>query len=173
MAAHRIAKTDQKVAPGIYRSHQSVYGPSNHVLYGDRAVRIVKHTLPILVELLDLPKNMDVRLASIKGRVRGWWIESENLAIIDYMATARQILEALCHELVHAEQYKQGRLSDDLIDGKWVALWFGAPVRKDYVDRPYEIEAFGRQVELADSVIDKLEEKHPGIWEMLAKVRLH
>lgn len=171
MAAHRIAKTDRRIAPGIYRSQQSVTGYPGHIPYGDRAERIVKHALPILKEMLDLPSNLEVRLASIKGRVRGWWINGEKLAIVDYMATGRQVLESLCHELVHAEQYKQGRLDDVLVDGKWVALWFGTPVDKAYAERPFEIEAFGRQVELADSVIDKLEEKHPGIWELITKVK--
>ncbi len=171
MAAHRIAKTDRRVAPGVYRSMQSVTGYPSHIPYGDRAVRIVKHALPILKELLDVPSNMDVRLASIKGRVRGWWIEGEKLAVIDYMATARQILEALCHEMVHAEQYKQGRLSDAMVDGKLVALWFGTPVHKAYSERPFEIEAFGRQTELADQVIDALEAKAPGIWEIITKVK--
>ncbi len=155
MASHYIAQTDIRVAKGIWRSMQSKYNKA-HVIYGERAVQVVKCALPILEKQLDLPPDLNIRIASVKGRVRGWYVSKQELAIVDYMLRGRQVLETLCHELVHAEQYHQGRLKTEWIDRDFQDVWMGSAVKASYTQRPWEIEAWARQVELADLVVDQL-----------------
>lgn len=159
MAAHYIASTDINVGGGIYRSMQSKYN-KRHKVYADVAIDIIKKALPILKKELDLPEKLNIRVASIKGRISGWYVNGSNLAIIDYVRfSKRGILETLCHELVHAEQYKQGRLASKYDNGSYVQTWNGKPVHESYRNRPHEIEARERQVKLADKVVEVLGSK--------------
>lgn len=156
MAAHYIASSDINIGDRFYRSMQSKYN-KQHKARADVTVAIIRKALPILKKELDLPEKLTIRVASIKGRINGWYISSNNLAIIDYMRMSkRMILETLCHELVHAEQYKQGRLTVQHINGSLVQVWNGKPVHKSYRSRPHEIEAYKRQVILADKVVEVL-----------------
>lgn len=153
--AKRICSTDVRVTKHIYRSWQSV-NLEKHRPYADRALSIVRTALPILQQHLDLPKELKVRLASIAGKVAGIYINPSKLVMVDYMFSGRTFLEFLCHELVHAEQYNRSRLEDrQERDGGWVSLWDGYPVKAAYLNRPWEIDAYERQSELADYVIRK------------------
>ena len=157
MAAHYIASSDIKVAKNIYRSMQSKYN-KKHLPYGERAVNLVIKALPILQKELDLPKDLQIRIASVKGRIKGWYASGKELAIVDYINNGRGVLETLCHELVHAEQYKQGRLRTEFVKAEYVDFWMDSPVKAAYQARPWELEAFQRQVGLADRVIKQLGE---------------
>jgi len=148
-----------KSLPGVFRSRMSVYpgvAKAAHKSRGDNAVKIVAVALPILKEVLDLPPGLKIRLASLKGRWHGRYNSIQKTAVVDYINTKRSILEMLCHELVHAEQHHQKRLENRRVAGKWVSYWNGEAVRAAYMDRPYEQEAYARQVELADLVINRV-----------------
>ena len=76
-------------------------------------------------------------------------------------------LEVLAHELVHAEQYMQGRLKKSWMKKKgWVHQWNGhvntnrGSTYQAYRNQPWEIEAWSRQAELAEKVCQILEEKY-------------
>lgn len=146
-----------KKQPGVYRSRMSVYPAAankHHKQYGDVAEKIVAVALPVLKEKLDLPPGLKIRLASMKGQWNGRYNAAAKTAVIDYIGSKKTILEMLCHELVHAEQYHQGRLENRRVAGKWVSYWNGQKVRAAYRERPYEKEAYDRQVYLADVVIN-------------------
>lgn len=148
-----------KQLPGVYRSRMSVYpGTANkrHKAYGDTAVKIVALALPILKQKLDLPSGLKIRLASMKGQWGGRYNSASKTALIDYIGLKRTVLEMLCHELVHAEQYHQGRLEARRVAGKWVSYWNGQQIRAAYRERPHEKEAYERQVQLADMVINTI-----------------
>jgi hypothetical protein len=58
------------------------------------------------------------------------------------------IYEILAHEMVHLKQYVTGELVD-IVD--WVTMWQGELYRdtpEDYLNTPWEKEAFGRQKQL-------------------------
>ena len=146
-----------KKQPGVYRSRMSVYPAATnkiHKHYGDVAEKIVALALPILKQKLDLPPGLKIRLASMKGRWSGRYSAVAKTAVIDYCVSKKTVLEMLCHELVHAEQFHQGRLENRRVAGKWVSYWNGQKVRAAYRERPYEKEAYDRQVLLADMVIN-------------------
>ena len=58
------------------------------------------------------------------------------------------LITALFHEMVHVKQYAQGELYESVKQGKhrWQGKWL--PKDPEYWDRPWEIEAHGREVGL-------------------------
>jgi hypothetical protein len=76
-------------------------------------------------------------------------------------------LEVLAHELVHAEQYMQGRLKKSWMKKKgWVHQWNGnvntnrGSTYQAYRNQPWEMEAWSRQADLAEKVCQILEKKY-------------
>lgn len=155
--------TDKLVAPGIYRSLSSIY---NAKLVDQAAVVqfVVQKAMPCLRQLLNLPKNVVVRVGPIKARgINGRYINGSNLAEIDCRLMWDKALVTLCHEMVHAEQYHTGRLSSAYVRSKgFVHTWNGSldynkgTTYKAYREQPWEVEAFDRQNELADKVNEML-----------------
>lgn len=154
--------SDRSVAPGITMSLSAIYNKRMN-----RQAKIVKlvvqQALPCLHKLLDIPKNVAVRIAPIKARgTHGRYINGENLCEIDCRLSWDQALEVLCHEMVHAEQYHTGRLGHTVDRRGPVHMWNGSieynrgSTYKTYRQQPWEIEAFSRQKELADKVNEML-----------------
>lgn len=124
---------------------------------GQQNARIASIAYNSLKTKLDLPENIWIRLAGIKSgritRMTGRYWSSHSIAEVDYRQSPRSFLEILCHELIHADQYKTGRLSWKKEGKKFVNCWNGEPVIIDYRNQPWEIEAYERQVILADELI--------------------
>jgi hypothetical protein len=60
-------------------------------------------------------------------------------------------IEVLCHEVIHMEQYSSG----DLVYDNNFIIWKGDKMElnsKEYMDRPWEKDAFDRQSQLIKSV---------------------
>jgi hypothetical protein len=77
------------------------------------------------------------------------------VVVIDNRLKLSHALEVLAHELVHAEQYHQGRMD---WNGGW-NYWMGTrwstnqgTTYNAYRELPWEKEAWGRQEELAKEV---------------------
>ena len=149
----KFCNSDIVVNSKISRSMQSFYN-KDHRAKADRVIKLVKKALPVLSKLLDVPSDVSVRVASIKSKFYvGYYYNIRNLVVLDYKRDLRTTLEILCHELVHAEQYKTGRLSRV---GRQ-QLWLGSAIsRTKYMNLPWEQEAYGRQKELADLVIEQV-----------------
>lgn len=60
--------------------------------------------------------------------------------------TLRKLLETVCHEMVHVKQYARGELYESERQDKhrWQGKWVDWD-KIDYWDRPWEIEANGRE----------------------------
>lgn len=60
----------------------------------------------------------------------------------------RRFLETIAHEMVHVKQFARGELYESTRQGKhrWQGYWIDRD--PDYWDRPWEIEAHGREVGL-------------------------
>jgi hypothetical protein len=60
----------------------------------------------------------------------------------------RTMLETVCHEMVHVKQYARGELYESERQSKhrWQGKWIDRD--PDYWDRPWEIEAHGREIGL-------------------------
>lgn len=157
-----IKTSDKFVYRGIYMSIQA------HRNYNDEAKElafIVKNSLPLFRKFLDFPKDILVRIGTKRGSIRGSYSSKHktvflNISKFDY----EEAMTTLAHELVHAEQYKQGRLKNKLTGRGYINLWNGEQIKNkgmtynSYKKQPWEAEAFARQDGLAKKVTELLEE---------------
>ena len=87
----------------------------------------------------------------------------------------REKMIVLMHELVHMKQHIAGELEfGGIIIGKdglkcKTTTWMGAEFDEegtDYFDRPWEIEAFGRQLGLFIRWVEAIDEGHHKKWQV-------
>ena len=107
--------------------------------------------------LLVLPDDVTIRIAHTKKATNhGAFYSKEKVVVVDPRFAYKTMMQTICHELVHAEQYYEGRLAWDYDKG--VQMWNDAPVYnkgttyKRYREMPWEVEAFSRQEKLAEQV---------------------
>jgi hypothetical protein len=123
---------------------------------------LVKRVMPLARTLLDLPSNLLIELKPTR-KPNAYYSHNNLKVVIDTRkcSTPVSVMRALMHELVHAEQFKHGRLK---ITTKTM-LWEDRPVVMEtknyekYRAQPWEQEAFRREKELCDRLADMLEEK--------------
>lgn len=146
--------TDKLVAKNVMMSLSAIYNPRLKKQAAEVAV-VVKKALPVLRTLLDLPKDLVVRVAPIKAKsTNGRYWNVTKTCEIDCRLSWDRALEVLCHEMVHAEQYHTGRLAQV---GS-VHRWNGSidhnkgSTYNAYRSMPWEQEAWARQAELAQKV---------------------
>ena len=145
--------SDIKLSDGIAVSY---YAYHNHRAKVEPLVSMVKKAVPEYRKLLNFGK-VTIRIAPLKGIVRGRYWDSTSVVEIDSRLDPAIAIETLAHELVHAEQYHTGRLEQRKVNGKWMRSWQGEMIKMSksyeaYRALPWEAEAFGRQVELASAV---------------------
>lgn len=134
--------------------------------YRDKALDVavvVNRSIDAFRKYLDFPKDIEVRIAPLKGKINGRYCSAKVLEL-DCRLPWDKALEVLAHELVHAEQYKQGRLENVYTRGRgWTHRWNGeknlnkGSTYRAYRNQPWEQEAWGRQAELAEKVCTDLE----------------
>ncbi len=124
---------------------------------------VVNRSIDQFRKYLDFPENIMVRIAPIKGQTNGRY-NDRGLVELDCRLSWSKALEVFAHELVHAEQYKQGRLKKEYVSGMgWTHRWHGSrsynrgSTYRAYRNQPWEQEAWSRQAELAEKVCQDLE----------------
>lgn len=159
-------KTDKHIGGGIYLSAASLLNKK----YRNKALTVatvVNHTIDEFRKHLEFPQDVIVRIAPVKGTVNGRYYSTSKMVELDCRLPWDKALEVLAHELVHAEQYFQGRLKKEYIRGKgWAHSWNdnlsknrGSTYRA-YRNQPWEQEAWARQGELAEKVHQALEKQY-------------
>jgi hypothetical protein len=96
--------------------------------------------------------------------IAGLYDSDEEMAVIDPRRCVFPLLGTLAHEMVHAEQYYQGRLQAVYEKKKknWLHQWDGELIANkgktlnSYLKQPWEIEAYERQDILAIIVCEEL-----------------
>lgn len=154
MANKSTAETRYSIAPSLKYGYDKKY-----VEKSVNSITLIKLVMPIARELLDIPSNIKVYLKPNR-RANAYYSHSGRKVVIDprRCKTYVEVIAALMHELVHAEQFKQGRLELTTRTMKWM----GRPVRQEIRDyakyraQPWEVEAFEREKELCDLVAKKL-----------------
>ena len=158
-----IKNTDirAKSVETIYVSRQLVYGDSKRPSAVKTAIAVIDKTMPEFRKLLSLPEKIVFRVSRIKGPYSGKYCNGDNVVLISPLVKWDKLLETIAHELVHAEQYHTKRLSSVFQAQKgWVSQWYGEDCKlkgttyNSYRKQPWEVEAFNRQKELADKVIE-------------------
>lgn len=167
--------TDVFLSPKVSVSAQLVYG------YGRGESKIRKNCFKLLAEelefaldqlylLLNFDRKVKIRLTkfkkpSVKGQYFHRYLQVE-LKPSNTRHICENMLETLCHELVHAEQFYLNKLTTDTrkfywtVDGRTKVV--PAYVLSDYNNyrsSPWENEAFSRQGKLSDIIMPLLKEK--------------
>jgi hypothetical protein len=79
---------------------------------------------------------------------------------VDSQLALPQLLKTLAHEMIHAKQYMRGHYKAQLSrNGRFKKFWLGKSYSVEYLKRPWEIEAFGRENELVCALIDTVAQK--------------
>jgi hypothetical protein len=123
-----------------------------------RIAETIEKAIPHFHELLSLPDDITYRVCGLKGNKYGCYWGMEKVVEIDQKVHgAFEAVEILAHELVHAEQWHTGKLDMVISHGRWKNVWEGrqwsnGTTYAAYRARPWEVEAFDRQLALATQV---------------------
>lgn len=157
-----IRQTDRAIGGGIYLAGTCLINKQ----YRNKALdvaKMVNRSVDLFRKHLDFPKDLLIRIAPIKGTANGRYYDN-GLVEIDCRLSPIKALEVFAHELVHAEQYKQGRLRKIFVMGKgWAHKWHGSlsynkgTTYQAYLNQPWEKEAFGRERELAMKIYNEMD----------------
>lgn len=155
-----IRKSDVHIGGGIHVSAGCLYDKSKRIRALNRA-SLVNRSIELFRKRLDIPQDLVFCIKSIKGTTTGSYYPKSKSVVLSYKQTPQQFLQTLAHELVHAEQYKQGRLESKMVNYRWVNFWHGVPGKRgttfnSYYNQPWEIEARKRQGALAKEVMEEL-----------------
>lgn len=129
-----------------YGRYKAYHGNAN------RISELVTKALPHARKLLNLPEHILFHIRPLGGKYNGVYMNFFNKVELEVRRTnLGNILETIMHELVHAEQFHQGRLKLKSGMYHWndVAHKVGNDTYATYRARPWEAEAFERQHELA------------------------
>lgn len=155
-----ISMTDVKVSKNVLMSRQ--FYNTNKELYNEYAIYAQK-AFDILSKVLNVPENMYVRVCGIKSRtISGRCAVLTKTCEVDPRKTYsyRNFIKVLAHEMVHAEQFHENRLSWSNVSSSFI---WNEEVSKNkgttynrYRAQPWEVEAFDRQESLAEIVFSQL-----------------
>jgi hypothetical protein len=86
--------------------------------------------------------------------------QKEITIMVDSKLKLPYMLITLAHEMVHAKQYIRGQYRAEwACNGKVKKLWLGKTYSVAYLKRPWELEAFRREGELALALIEAVVQK--------------
>ena len=154
----------------------NVYGASNKL--ESYAISAVEFAMANFFDVKDLNKYISVDVDFTDLDVEGHCIDAgdgEFSIEIKKDLPMREKMIVLMHELVHMKQHIAGELEfGGIIIGKdglkcKTTTWMGAEFDEegtDYFDRPWEIEAFGRQLGLFIRWVESIGEGHHKKWQI-------
>jgi len=86
--------------------------------------------------------------------------DKEVTIAVDSTLQLPQMLLTLAHEMVHAKQYIRGHYkAKPSRNGKVKRFWLGKQYSVVYHKRPWEVEAFRREGELVEALIENVAQK--------------
>ena len=86
--------------------------------------------------------------------------DKEVTIAVDSTLQLPQMLLTLAHEMVHAKQYIRGHYkAKPSRNGKVKRFWLGKQYSVVYHKRPWEVEAFRREGELVEALIENVTQK--------------
>ena len=153
----------------------NVYGASDKL--ENYAISAVEFVMTKFFDTDDLKKYISVDVDFTNLDVEGHCIDAgdgEFSIEIKKDLPMREKMIVLMHELVHMKQHIAGELEfGGIIIGKdglkcKTTTWMGAEFDEegtDYFDRPWEIEAFGRQLGLFIRWVEDIGEGHHKKWQ--------
>ena len=152
-----IRSTDIYMGCNVYKSRVA------HNQYRQASTEIctlIKEAIPEFRKLLEFNPYLSYRVSPMRGSTFGHFKNDEMCVELSCRVTVARALTILAHELVHGEQYYQGRLKQ-IYDGTEM-VWMGRKSNNRgttyaaYREQPWEVEAFAREPELTMIVAKKL-----------------
>ncbi|UKA12897.1 hypothetical protein [Photobacterium damselae] len=133
----------------------------------EKRARIMKFAELHLRNVLNVPAGFPVKIVTssslkknVNGCIRHADTHNKTEILIRNRKSIHDMIETLAHEMVHAQQVKEGRL---VCVSAECRLWNGKPYAKnskqsyqEYRNLPWEKEAFERQAELACEILNQL-----------------
>lgn len=122
----------------------------NATEYFARSLNLTKSKYTLYVcTMPDLRKSQNVNGLIVKTDDR------EITIGLDSRLPLSTLLLTLAHEMVHAKQIAKGHyITKYAKNGKLVEYWLGKKVKAEYLNRPWEIEAFKRETLMVYNLID-------------------
>lgn len=109
-------------------------------------------------KILNLPKDIDIHFKPIRNyQLIGQYCSIKRRVEIDPRKdTTVDVLIAICHELVHAEQYYENRLASDSKYFYWHNQQWKATLDDSiYKNFPWEVEAYNRQLPIFEQTLQQ------------------
>lgn len=126
---------------------------------------LLNYNEPLIRDMLDIPDTINFVIRPLPRLLNGQYSFMRNKVSVNAKLPARFMMQTVFHELVHAEQYKTGRLRRELCTKKrkYVNFWNNQQLdmvnfRKNYDkyrNLPWEMEAFTRETELLTEFLSK------------------
>jgi hypothetical protein len=123
---------------------------------------LIKLMEPEFRKILNYHQDTTFSVTAIRKRSKsGQYWSNQRMVELDCRLPLSVAITTLAHELVHAEQYHQGRLITQVSNGRWVRYWNNKPVEvrngyKAYRALPWEVEAFDRESSLAEQALGQI-----------------
>lgn len=70
--------------------------------------------------------------------------------VLDSGLDYERLVLTIAHEMIHVKQYARGQIKHKL--GRKTYYWMGKPIRKQYFEQPWELEAFSKERILANKI---------------------
>ena len=117
--------------------------------------KVVAH---MIWQLLPRFRTLDIQvnLTTIKSDAIGFcMMQDTNRKFeieLDKKLGIKEMVQALCHEMVHVKQYARNEMNDGIVKGR--ARWKSKYIKMDtnYWDLPWEKEAYRMEKKLADAI---------------------
>lgn len=128
-----------------------------YVLHSEAAAYMMESAIRVAGRVMRLPFNLTVDLRPLSRKsLNGYYSHRLKKVVIDpRKGDFLTLMRTLAHELVHAEQFYDGRFV--ITDKSY--QWCGEDVKLEsknylkYISQPWEAEAFKRQNALAQEII--------------------
>lgn len=137
------------------------YGRYQHMkAQAIEVAKLIERAMPHARKIMQLPDGLNFIVRPLGGKYNGGYnFRFKQVGIDPRRSNIGTILSTLMHELVHAEQYHTGRLTQTNLRTQ---LWNGEAVTNKgttydaYRKLPWEVEAFDRQDKLAKQITDMI-----------------
>ena len=139
------------------------YGNYKHLQHDAKQVfRWIKQYWNDFKDHFDFDDDTEFHVRPVRGNTSGWYRSKSKRIEIDPRYSFLKVLNIIAHELVHAEQYKQERLVQGVY--RHESIWNGkvhkrGTTHKQYLNRPWEIEARQRAAQFVEDMTAKEEPK--------------
>ena len=130
---------------------------------GNKTQRDICHKVVghMIWQLLPRFRTLDitVNLVNVKSDAIGFCMMEDNNRTfeieLDKKIGIKDLVQALCHEMVHVKQYARNEMNDGIVKGR--ARWKNQYIPEDtnYWDLPWEKEAYRMEKKLANDVWER------------------